>query len=336
MAHELDFSKGQAAIAFRGAVPWHQLGNAIEPGDSLDTIMCKGGLEYDVERAPARFDRKSFDAAGQPITTLSTDPNTFILYRSDTGAPLSNCSPKYQVVQPREVINFYQDLTEKFGFEIEVVGALKGGRKVWALANTKNAFQLRGNDDVKGFLLFATSYDGTMSTQVRHTSVRVVCNNTIQIAVQGKPEVSIPHSTKFDADAVKRELKIGEAWEKFHAQAEQLQDRIVTRDETIKLFMDAYYGLTSTDDIKAFQENPSNEKTAEKFMARMTEALFNSPGAHLASARGTLWGVLNAVTNDVDFSLPSRSNDTRFDKGQFGVGNQIKQRALTRALAMVA
>lgn len=71
-------------------------------------------------------------------------------------------------------------------------------------------------------------------------------------------------------------------------------------------------------------------------MARMTTALFESPGSQLASARGTLWGVLNAVTYDVDFQSPSRSNETRLDKAWFGTGNALKQRALQRALALVS
>lgn len=335
--HELDFSKGQAAIAFRGAVPWHGLGNNIEQGDDLLTIQSKGGLDYEVKRAVARYDREIIDVDGSTAKLLTDDPSTHILYRSDTGSALSTVSPKYQIVQPREIIEFYRDLTESHGFELEVVGALKGGRKVWALANTHNAMSLRDNDKVKGYLLLATSYDGTMATQARFTAVRVVCNNTLTLAdSQGKAEVVVPHSTKFDANKVKIDLKIGDAWENFSGAAEAMSGRIVTRDEVIKLFMDSYYGLSDVEQIKEFQADEKNAKSAEKFMARMTQALFESPGANLASARGTLWGALNAITFDVDHSKPARSSDNRLDGAWFGQGNAIKQRAYKRALAMVA
>lgn len=355
MAHELDFTKGRAAIAFRGAVPWHGLGEHILPQDGVDEIRIKAGLDYDVVKTPVLYQRAEpldrvgitgdadigkayLDAQEKSLrTNVCTSASNCVLYRSDTGADLSVVSTKYQVVQPKEVIEFYRDLTEKFGFQLEVVGALKGGRKVWALANTGNAFQLRDRDDVKGYLLLATSYDGTMATQARFTSIRVVCNNTLTLASgAGRADVTVPHSTKFDAEAVKRALQIGESWERFREASERMTTRIVSREETTRFLLDVYYNLGSTEQIREFQADEKNNKRAETFLTRMTKSLFEAPGSQLASARGTLWGVLNAVTHDVDHVLPSRSTDTRLDKAWFGVGNAIKQRAWGKAMEMAA
>ncbi len=340
MAHELDFSKGQAAIAFRGAVPWHGLGESILPEDSVDDIRIKAGLDYDVIKTPVKYTVPMDSAFGPRAgagTGVATSKDKCVLYRSDTGDDLSVVSAQYQVVQPREVVDFYRDLTEKFGFELEVVGALKGGRKVWALANTNEAFALRDDDKVKGYLLLATSYDGTMSTQARFTSVRVVCNNTLTCAVGiGRPEVSVPHSTKFDAERVKAQLGIGAAWEGFRTAAGQAQNRLVSRDEIKRFFLDVYYDLDTDAKIAAFAQDEKNEKSLEKFFERIGNALFNSPGAHLGSAKNTLWGVLQAVTFDVDHQKGARSQDNRLNSAWFGPGEQIKRKALQRTLAMVA
>lgn len=340
MAHELDFSKGKAAIAFRGEVPWHGHGENILPQDSIDDIRIKAGIDYDVIKTPVQYSVPMDSAFGPRKgagTGLAKSDNSCVLYRSDTGDDLSVVSTKYQVVQPKEVIEFYRDLTEQFGFRLEVVGALKGGRKVWALANTREAFALRGDDKVKGYLLLATSYDGTMATQARFTSIRVVCNNTLSAAqYEGRADVTVPHSKKFNAEAVKNALGIGAAWERFHESAEKMQERIVSREETTRLFLDAYYGLRTQQQIDAFQQDEKNNARAEKLITRLTDALFASPGAQLASARGTLWGVLNAVTYDIDHTLPSRDTGTRLDKAWFGTGNAIKNRALQRAISMTA
>ena len=335
--HELDFAKGKAAIAFRGDVPWHGLGETIQPDDDLDTIQHKGGLDYSVKRSVVKFDREFLDmnAPDRPATMLETDASRHVLYRSDTGDALSVVSPKYQIVQPSDIINFYRDLTERHGFQIEVVGGLKGGRKVWALANTHNAMQLRDNDKVNGYLLLATSYDGSMATQARFTSVRVVCNNTLSIAMVGKPEVSIPHSAKFDADKVKLELGVGDAWLAFDTQARAMERRPVTPVDVTRFLLDVYYGLDTPEKIAEVKADKAKEPGMERFLTRMQDALFASPGAQLASARGTLWGALNAVTYDVDHKSPSRSSDGRLDKAWFGTGNAIKQRALQRALALL-
>ena len=75
-----------------------------------------------------------------------------VLYRSDTHAPLSVVSGRYQVVQPRR-FGFYRDLSEISGFELETAGVLKAGRKFWALARTGKENSAEGNDVVKGLLV---------------------------------------------------------------------------------------------------------------------------------------------------------------------------------------
>ena len=70
---------------------------------------------------------------GAPAHVQMTDPNSAVLYRSDNGAPLSIVSARYQAVQPKDIIEFYRDLTERHGFTMETAGALKDGRKVWVV-----------------------------------------------------------------------------------------------------------------------------------------------------------------------------------------------------------
>lgn len=340
MAHELDFSKGRAAIAFRGQVPWHGLGESILPEDDVNTIRIKSGLDYDVIKTPALYsvpmDSAFPDRMPGRGTGIATSKSSCVLYRSDTGADLSVVSDKYKVVQPKEIVEFYRDLTEQFGFQLEVVGALKEGRKVWALANTKNAFQLAGNDEVKGYLLLATSYDGTMATQARFTSIRVVCNNTLTASVgEGRADVTVPHSATFDPDAVKKQMQVGEAWERFRASADAMSHRIVGKDETTRLLLDVYFGLNKEAAAEVY-DTEAGKKKLDKFIERMNFALWESPGAHLAAARGTLWGVVNAVTFDQDFQRPARGQDNRLNASWFGEGESIKRRAWQQAQALLA
>ncbi len=66
-------------------------------------------------------------------------------------------SSRYQVVQPAEILEFYRDLTQIGGFELETAGVLKEGRKLWALAKTGQSSTLKGRDKVNGYLLLATA-----------------------------------------------------------------------------------------------------------------------------------------------------------------------------------
>jgi len=106
---------------------------------------------------------------------------------------------QYQVVQTQSVLEFYRDLTEISGFELETACVLKEGKKFWALAKTGKEAALKGNDVVRGYILLATSCDSKLATTATPTTVRVVCNNTLTIAIDGASSaIKVPHSTSFD------------------------------------------------------------------------------------------------------------------------------------------
>lgn len=333
MAHELDFTTGRPAIAFRGAVPWHGLGEQILPEDSIDDIRIKAGLDYDVIKTPVQYTQPhavpTFDAHNVvpiPASSLRTSKDACVLYRSDTGDDLSVVGNKYQVVQPREIVEFYRDLVADYGFQIEVVGALRGGRKVWALANTNEAFNLDPEDKLKGYLLLATSYDSSMATQARFTSVRVVCNNTLTLAnSMGKPAVSVPHSTSFNADKVKLDLNIGPTFNSFQVDARVLSKRKVDNKKAVNLLLQAYFDLKDDKEVADYVANKDNEKRIEKLLERTWNIASSAPGARTDSADGTLWGLLNVVTYDVDHT-PRRTADVKLDRAWFGEGDRLKQR----------
>lgn len=336
MAHEIYTNAiGRASMAYIGQTPWHGLGQALTEGAPIETWQHEAGLDWEAKLAIVRYMREIVGEDGQPMTTTEKKDDSRVIYRSDTGEALSVVSDRYRPVQPKEVIEFYRDLTERYGFVLETAGVLKGGRKIWALAKTGNAMQLRGRDDVNGYLLLATSFDGSMATQARFTAIRVVCNNTLSLADRGRADCTVPHSTTFDANRVKLDLKIGDAWAEFAEQSKAMASRIVSQQESVKFFMDVYFGLTTPEQIKEAHDDEAKRKGIEKTMQRLTTALFNSPGAHMESARGMLWGLVNAVTYDVDHAKPARSQENRLDAAWFGLGAGVKDRAYAKAVAML-
>ena len=169
MAHQIE------QMAYVGATPWHGLGNNLPQKQPIEVWQREAGMDWQIQESPVHF--KS-DAIG-PLGTIHSFPEQKVLYRSDTKAPLSVVSKRYHTVQPREVLEFYRDLTEVSGYELETAGVLKGGRKFWALARTGQGTSIKGNDQVNGYLLLATSCDGTLATTATPTTIRVVCNNTL-------------------------------------------------------------------------------------------------------------------------------------------------------------
>ncbi|WP_429219444.1 DUF932 domain-containing protein [Aeromonas veronii] len=315
MAHLID------SMAYTGQTPWHGLGNVLPPQQSLDVWLQAAGMDWTIEQSDVQYQ----GSPDNPI--LHTYPDSKVLYRSDTLAPLSVVSQRYNVVQPHEVLHFYQDLVEAGGFELETAGSLKGGRKLWALAKTGQDLMLKGGDLVKSYLLLAISCDGTLCTTAQFTSVRVVCNNTLQIAVGNQSAaIKVPHSTQFDAVAVKQALGLGVSqWDHFGQHATALSQRPVAPQEALRFFSEL---LAQPLDEESIVLTRPVQRLHELYQGA-------GMGAELASSHNTAWGVVNAVTEYVDHHRRTRSQDHRLDSAWFGQGAQLKSRALAQAITLL-
>lgn len=212
-------------LAKDGQQPWHGLGNKLAPNQPVEVWAERAGMNWRIEESEVRY----VAAGHKNLGSIHAFPEQKVLYRSDSRMPLAVVSARYQVVQPSEILEFYRDLTEVGGFELETAGVLKEGRKFWALARTGQTGTLKGKDTVNGYLLLATACDGTLATTAQFTSIRVVCNNTLQIALgNGTGVVKVPHRSQFDAQAVKRQLGIAiSSWDAFMARTKALADRKV-------------------------------------------------------------------------------------------------------------
>ena len=238
-------------------------------------------------------------------------------------------SKRFQVVQPGEILEFYRDLTATNDFELETAGVLREGRKFWALARTGQSATLRGRDRVNGYLLLATACDGTLATTAQFTSVRVVCNNTLAIAVgQGKGAIKVPHRSQFDPERVKRQLGITvSAWDGFVERMKALCERPVDPDSAEALLRRILtYAV------------PNAVPVVNEHAVANVRALIEGGGrgSQLSSSRGTAWGLLNGITEYVDHHRRARSDDHRRDAAWFGEGARIKQRAWEEVTRWVA
>ncbi|QIC60505.1 DUF932 domain-containing protein [Acinetobacter schindleri] len=343
MAHQIE------QIAYVGETPWHGLGNQLSPNQPLEVWAQQAGMDWRIESSNVSY--MAQNERGQSIIMPFEEQR--VLYRSDTHAPLSVVSQRYQEVQPKEILEFYRDLTEQSGFELETAGVLKGGKKFWALARTGQSSALKSKDVSNGYILLATACDGTLATTAQFTSIRVVCNNTLAIALRGQSSsagvVKVPHSTKFDAEKVKQQLGISvRAWDEHMYEMKQLTQRKVSQQEA-KAYFDAVFNNSTMsisdpeENIIQFYRNVAQqvqEKKPEPNGRAMNKALemFNGQGrgAELSSSKDTAYGLLCLITEFVDHERRAMSTDHRLDSAWFGAGAGVKQRGLEQALALIA
>lgn len=331
MGHMIDMSNNQANVAFVGETPWHGLGQKLTPNQPLEIWAKEAGLNWIAVEHPLF------------LATTPTDDNGLerlngykCMKRSDTGMTLAVLKSGYKVVQPMEVLDFHRSLIEKMGFTMETAGVLMGGKRVWALARTGEELTLMGQDKVNGYVLVATSFDGSMATVVSRTSVRVVCWNTLQLSVgaDGKrADVRIPHIAHFNADMIKGRLGLetNEVWAMFNDQALAMAERKVTREEAVRFILSTFYPNVDQDADLLMVDKPM-----EKKVASIINLFEHGVGQNTRSAQGTAWGLVNAVTRWSDHVRGTHTIDARLNRAWFGDSATIKARAFGEALKLVA
>jgi len=330
MAHEIEFTNGQADIAFVGETPWHKLGQNLLPGADINEWAKAAGLAHKVHSSPVHY----MDDEG----TMQLNGDRNVLYRSDTKKALGVVGNRYQVVQPSTILDFFKVLAENNHFTLEVAGALNGGKRIWALAKVGEGAPVIGHDVVLPYILLATSYDGSMATIAQPTTVRVVCNNTIQMALSKNMDqrITVPHRSEFDARNVRIDLGIAlDSFDKFMIDARKLAKREVNDAfavQFLKMLLPAGVSTKTEGGSKIVTPIPVEEtKTFQDIMALFKgEAM----GADLKAAGGTAWGLLNAVTQHTDH-VAGRTADSRMTSAWFGKGNDLKTKAAELLLEVV-
>lgn len=314
MAHMIEMINGVAQMAYRSSQgkPWHGLGTPV--GDDMTPIemMKAAGLDWSVQKVDSFIEFN-----GQRIPTGQQS-----LVRETDGKILTQVGPGWNPVQNEDAFEFFTDFVSKGDMVMDTAGSLRDGRIVWALADVRDGFTLFGGDEVKGYLLFSNPHQYGRSIDVKFVLTRVVCNNTIAVALneKGQPAVRVNHRSQFDAERVKELLGISHRKvETFKEAAEFLGSK-----QYIKSDLEQYFG-------KVFGESTKEDKKLSPTAERAMAVIDTQPGAEFK--QGSWWQALNAVTYLCDHEL-GRSNDTRLTSAWFGSNAKRKTDALNLAVEM--
>ena len=338
MSHELYIVDGEASMAYTGDTPWHGLGVSMPEDATLEDWIHKAGFNWSIKQAPVQFDTGNVHPFDQ-TTILATMDSRNVLYRSDTLKPLSVMSGRYKIVQPRTVMEYFRDITEEHGLKMETAGILKDGSVYWALARTGQSDKVNG-DVHNGYVLLATSADGSLATINKMTSVRVVCNNTLDMSLMGKgdTQVRIKHSTEFDPARAKKALGLIDfeaSWNEHMGVLRHLDRIVVSHNQATAFFTELLrpaalakakisYGYGD-----AIQDNTMDK--AVRGLEALEEAYMIAPGA----VPGTAYGLVQGVSRFIDHER-GQDSAKRLQSAWFGQGDQMKARAVTNALALAA
>ena len=331
MAHEITIRQNGFAEMASRSKEWHYGDTAhqiITADDTLQDITTKAGMDWKIQRAKVRYPV----AHGTSPDAWRTMDDSHVLMRSDTKDALGIVSDKYKVVQPAQVLEWMDTLTHDAGFQIETAGTLFGGRKFWALASIGDDCEIVPGDRIGGYLLLATSCDGSSATVGQFTTVRVVCNNTLSMSMQAGGKHKITHRTVFNPETMRSKLGIAhEMFGDFAKQTARLADKSVSTNRAERLLLDLLAPKVAA--LGAAATLPELEKVTDSLAFKKIMALFEGEGkgSRMDGVQGTAWGWLNAVTEYADHHARTTSAENRMHSAWFGAGADLKESALAIA-----
>jgi len=173
---------------------------------------------------------------------------------------------------------------------------------------------------IGGYLLISTSADGSTHTEVRRTSIRVVCRNTLAIASEDQTSVRISHRSEFDKKDIQEFMEVNTAaWDSFRHNMFALANKEIVMDKA--------------EDIVAKLLNDQTRES-QRFQKIMDLFKGKAQGYSMDGVQSTAYGLLNAITEYADHHTNARTDENQFVSAQWGPGSNLKDQAFKTLLAV--
>lgn len=202
MGHNLNYNEKTGNYSFYSVKEkaWHELGHIADNYETSREVLKKSGLDFIVEKRPLfTFDSENFYNNGKDngsIVIPELDvPGYFATVRTDTEQVLGVTGADYRVIQNSEAFQFFDAIAGKDGVFYETAGALGKGERIFITAKLPGYIKVSDNDLLEKYVFLTTSHDGKGSIIAAFTPIRIVCNNTLNAALNNcSNTVTIRHT----------------------------------------------------------------------------------------------------------------------------------------------
>ena len=266
--------------------PWHGLGTIVMDAPTSADALRLAGLDWEVVQEPVYTGRNEI-VKGYQANVRSTDRRV-----------LGVVSDRYKVVQNTEAFRFTDELLGR-GVRYETAGSLQEGKKVWMLARLPKEYIMAG-ERITSYLVFFNTHDGSGSVRVAVTPVRVVCNNTLNLALDtAKRSFSMIHTGNIQGkiQEAKDTLFMAEEYmDCLEAEFGQLRRRKMT-DAQVKEYIELLLPMEK-------EPTPVQSKNILKLRRDMEQRYYEAPD--LQKVGKNAYRFLNAVSDFATHSRPLR------------------------------
>lgn len=271
-------------MMYNRTVPWHGLGTKVDEAPTSADALRLAGLDWTVEQKNIQL------CGGAKIQNYKAN------VRSSDGQVLGIVGDRYKVIQNSEAFSFTDDI---IGGDVryETAGSLNGGKKIWLLAKLPET-EIAG-DKTEPYMCFSNTHDGSGAIRVCMTPVRVVCSNTLNLALDGaKRAWSVRHTGDLQSKMHEARvcLQMANAYMGALAkEADRLANTTVTRAQLDQILKE----LFPVDESSSQREKENVKKLKDEFMV-----CYFAPD--ILKFRGTAWGAVNAMSDMLSHNAPRR------------------------------
>lgn len=305
------------SLFYYGATPWHKLGTEVKEVQTSEGAIVAAGLNWGVSKV-------QLQRQDGPLV------NSFATVRDDNKETLGVVGDVYKPLQNREAFSFFDAIVGEKAAIYHTAGGLGQGEIIWILAKLPGYIRVQGDDVSEKYLLLTNRHDGKGSVRVQFTPIRVVCQNTLNIALTGAERSFKARHT----GSLGQRVKTVQDYLGIVDAKSALFEECARKLATVQLTQDAWKNYAKKSGLVPEAEDGDRPSSRSYQIMEDVSRLFErGKGQEMPGARGTAWGAFNAVVEYVDYVRSTR-NDKRAESLLFGSGAQIKQTAWDNALAL--
>lgn len=300
----------------QNGLPWHRLGIGLPGLSTMESVLeAVPSLAASVRKEQIYHPRTGEEVEGK-----------FFTVREDIDEILGVVGSKYRVLQNADAFKFFDAFTaDPHGPKYETAGTLWGGRKVFILAKLPDFIEVLPGDIVNPYILLSNSHDGSSAVVIKETPIRVVCQNTLSMAMNSEGRrKNIRHSGDIFKKVEDVQEALGIVRENFLATAEVYKHltQVTPTDAQVEAVLSQLF------DPKDGEETGRSKKQKERVMMLYSDGL----GSNIKGVKNTAWGFYNAVTELVDHhnNAGAKGEDVdsmRTENIWFGGGAKTKEEA---------
>jgi phage/plasmid-like protein (TIGR03299 family) len=262
-------------------------------------------------------------------------PDRFATIRTDNNAYLGIVGSRYEIIQNKDAFTFFDSIVDSGEAIFETAGVLGKGERIFVTAKLPEDMLVNGEKCEK-YIILTNSHNGSSSIIAGFTSVRIVCNNTLQAAMSNlSNKVSIQHriGAKDKLSEAYKVMNIASAYmTEVNSIFNQMSDTKL-EDEQLKLFIERVMKPT-------YKEiDPEKEKEQSTRFKNQVESIYdfatNHPTQTTPAALGNVWGGYNAISGYYNYLCNFKNQEQKFNSQLFGNANAKIQKAFEESLALI-